>query len=97
MEEDQLAVARAPDVELDHVRPEVDRPLEGRQRVLGNTGAPGAAMGDHVWTVAEAAGRRFAAVRRQMRYGAARSATLRSATVTASARTRMRTRSPTFT
>ena len=28
MEDDQLVVARAPDVELDHVRPELDRPLE---------------------------------------------------------------------
>jgi hypothetical protein len=44
MEDDQLAVARTPDVELDPVRPEVDCPLEGGKRVLGDIGAPGASM-----------------------------------------------------
>jgi hypothetical protein len=44
MKDDQLAVAGAPDVELDHVRPELDRPLESGKRVLGHAGAPDAAM-----------------------------------------------------
>jgi hypothetical protein len=47
MEDDQLAVARTPNVELDPVRPDVDRPLEGGKRVLGDAGAPDAAMCDY--------------------------------------------------
>jgi len=46
VEDDQLAVTGATDVELDPVRTELDRSLEGGERVLGNTGAPGAAMCD---------------------------------------------------
>jgi hypothetical protein len=52
MKGDQLAVARPPDVELDPVRAELDRLLEGCQRVLGDPGAPDAAMCNDAGTVA---------------------------------------------
>jgi hypothetical protein len=47
VEDEQLAVASAADVELDPVRAELDRTLEGCERVLGDSGARRAAMGDY--------------------------------------------------
>ena len=82
VEDDQLAVARAPDVELDHVRPEADRLLEGGQRVLGDTGAPGAAMCNDAGTLPRRRGKCYGSVR--------------CATTTESARMRMAIRSPSF-